>query len=290
MTALYCFDAAYAPDLAKVKAAGGVAVNGYLTGRYESTTTQPAAARAAGLGWIATYEEAASELVGASRATGQAVGQKILAAFKRLSIPLDGTVAVYPSVDVYDGTPTDCNTAWQGIRDVIAGKISVRVYAEGAVIDALHKGGLLDGPGWLSASTGYPGYNPGDPNVCMVQLTGQSPVSGTDADHLITDPHALGAWWPDGSPYGAQVALTQADIQLLLDTPVYDPITKTNKPLRNFIVGGYVEGLEARTGLAAQLTALAAQVTALQQTVVQSQTAPSGTVQVTGQLILGGSK
>lgn len=266
---LYCFDAAYAPDLAKVKAAGGVAVNGYLTGTYATSTTQPAAARAAGLGYVPTYEEAPNELVGASRAVGQNVGRKILAAFQRLGIPLDGTVAVYPSVDVYDGTPSDCNNAWWGIRDIIAGKISVRCYAEGAVIDALTKAGLLDGPGWLSASTGYPGYNVNDPNVCMVQLVG-SPVSGTDANHLITDPSKLGAWWPDNSPYaGGDVNLTdkipnpnggETTVQQCLEAIcVIEKAVQTTLPQ-------LVKAVEA----------------------LKAQTAPSGAYQVTGTLNLSG--
>lgn len=247
--AFYCYDAAYSPDLAKVKANGGIAVNGYLTGGYATSTTQPAAARAAGLGYVPTYEEAPNELVGASRATGQAVGRKILAAFQAKGIPLDGTVAVYPSVDVYDGSPTNCNTAWQGIRDIIAGKISVRAYAEGAVIDALTKAGLLDGPGWLSASTGYPGYNPADPNVCMVQLV-KSPVASTDADHLITDPSALGAWWPDNSPYGDAVSLTAAQAQQLSDALAYAKAADVR-----------AQALQGQVGtLATQVTALQAAV------------------------------
>lgn len=271
MSALYCFDAAYAPDLAKVRAAGGVAINGYLTGQYAGTTTQPAAARAAGLGWVPTYEEWPSELVGASRATGQAVAQRILAAFQHLGIPLDGTVAVYPSVDVRDDNPTDCNTAWQGIRDVIAGKISVRVYAEGAVIDALTKAGLLDGPGWLSASSSFPGYDVNDPNICMVQLTGQL-VPGTDADHLITDPHALGAWWPDGSPYGADMALTTAQAGQLADAARFAAAADTRAQ-----------------ALQSQVVALTQQVQALQTAVAALQPAStSGALQVTGTLNLSG--
>lgn len=271
---LYCFDAAYAPNLTAVKAAGGIAINGYLTGTYATSTTQPSAARAAGLGYVPTYEEAPSELVGASRAVGQTVGRKILAAFGRLGIPLDGTVAVYPSVDVYDGSPSNCMTAWQGIRDVIAGKISVRAYAEGAVIDTLTKAGLVDGKCWLSASTGYPGYNPNDPNVCMVQLT-KSPVADTDADHLITDPHALGAWWPEGSPYGAQVPLTQTDANLILHTPIKNPFTGEYQPFYDFVVGAYVDAAGAKTAAstaAADVAALAAQVTALQKQIASIQT------------------
>lgn len=205
----YAYDAAYSPNLAKVKAAGGIAINGYLTGTYALSTTQPAAARAAGLGYVPTYEQGAAELVGASRATGQAVGRRILAAFVAKGLPLDGTVAVYPSVDVsvpIDGTDRDadaCNDAWRGMRDILVGKVSIRAYAEGAVIDALAAAGLVDGKCWLAAPTSWPGYSVTDSNVCMIQLVGTD-VAGTDRNHIITDPHALGAWWPDGSIYAQE--------------------------------------------------------------------------------------
>lgn len=215
---LYMYDAAYKPDLASVKANGGIAINGYLTGTYADTTTQPAQARAAGLGYVPTYEEARSELVLASRSYGQSVGRKILTAFAAKGLPLDGSVAVYPSVDVSVATASaaSCNNAWLGIRDVVSDKVSLRAYAEGAVIDALASAGLLDGPAWLAAPKSWPGFNVNDVHVCAVQLVG-SAVSGTDADHLITDPQKLGAYWPEGSPYGDTVTLTPAEAALLAD-------------------------------------------------------------------------
>lgn len=221
MTSLYTYDAAYQPKLATVaKAPGAVAINGYLTGMYANTTTQPAAARTAGLGYVPTYEEGRSELVGASRATGRRVGDKIVAAFRAKGIPLDGTVAVYPSVDVnvpIDGPDRDadqCNTGWEGIRDVIDGVISVRSYAEGAVIKALAAAGLVDGKCWLAAPTSWAGFDVNDPHICMVQLVGTN-VPGTDRNHLITDPHAIGAWWPDRSPYAGGTVSAQDVITAL---------------------------------------------------------------------------
>jgi len=212
---LYGYDAAYQPDLTSVKAAGGIAVNGYLTGRYATTTSTPAHALAAGLGWWATYEEDPAELVDATRAVGQQVGQKILAAFKALrdntgsALPLDGSLAVYPSVDTSVLDPTACDQAWLGLRDVLAGKVSVRYYGQGSIGDHLRRSGLLDGPFWLAAPTSWPGYSATDPNVCVVQEVGTN-VPSTDRNHLITNPSALGALWPDGSPYGGDVS--QADV------------------------------------------------------------------------------
>lgn len=211
---LYLYDAAFRPNLAAVKANGGIAINGYLTGKYADTTTQPSQALAAGLGYLPTYEEGPSELVHASRSYGQAVGRKILAAFAAKSLPLDGSVAVYPSVDVNvpDASAASCNDAWLGIRDILHGKVSLRAYAEGAVIDALANAGLLDGPCWLAAPTSWPGFNVDDKHVCVVQLTGTK-VPGTDADHIITNPNLLGALWPKGSPYGAEMSLTNTDAE-----------------------------------------------------------------------------
>lgn len=194
------YDAAFAPNLDLVVQHGGVAVNHYLTGSYASTSCQPAAAHAANLGSILTYEEGASELVGASRNDGQVVGRKILSALQGQGVPLDGTVAVYPSVDieVAAGAVGACDQAFLGIRDVLAGKVSIRCYGEGALIDHLAAMHLTDGPGWLSGSTSFPGYQPDDVNVCLVQTAGDIP--GTDKN-LVTNIAALGAWWPAGSQY-----------------------------------------------------------------------------------------
>ena len=217
---MYGYDAAYAPDLAAVKAAGGIAVNGYLTGRYASTTTQPAAALASGLGWWATYEEDPAELVHATREQGQAVARKILDAYtaKRdhhgRPLPLDGTAAVYPSVDVEvaAGDAAACDQAWLGLRDVLAGKLSLRYYGEGLVGAHLYRNGLVDGPWWLAAPTSWPGYDVTLPDICAVQLVGTD-VPGTDRNHLITNPSALGAIWPDGSPYARGELTMDAEVQ-----------------------------------------------------------------------------
>jgi hypothetical protein len=213
VTDLYVFDAAYRPDLAAVKAAGGIAVNGYLTGVYSSSTTQPGQAIAAGLGFLPTYEEGASELVGATRAAGQAIGKRIAAAFQAKGLSDDGSVAVYPSVDVnVPGSSAGvCDEGWRGIRDVLGAGVSLRCYAEGAIIDHLVSASLVDGKCWLAAPTSWPGYRVDDANVCLVQQVGVY-VAGTDRNHLVTDPHALGALWPANSPYGGPMTITAADL------------------------------------------------------------------------------
>lgn len=212
MADLWAYDAAYSPNLDAVVSHGGIAINGYLTGTYAETTTQPSEAHAHGLGYIPTYERGRDELVGATRDHGRYVGGVILAAFRAKGIPLDGTVAAYPSVDVNvsAGRATSCNDGWRGLGDVLRGKVSLRAYAEGAVIDALFDAGLVDGKCWLAAPTSWPGYDPDDPRVCMVQFVGTN-VASTDRN-LVTDAHALGAWWPDGSEFKGDEPLTDDEI------------------------------------------------------------------------------
>lgn len=196
------YDAAYAPNLGTVQAKGAIAVNHYLTGIYAGTSAQPVDAHKHGLGSIITYEQGPSELVGLSRAGGRDVGNRILAAVRKLGVPLDGSVAVYPSVDVNVATDrmSACDQAYKGLRDVLAGKLSIRCYGEFDLIKHLHDAGLTDGPGWLAGASSWSSTYPTDsPLVCMVQHVG-SDIPSTDRN-TVTQPGALGAWWPTGSPY-----------------------------------------------------------------------------------------
>ena len=275
---LYGFDAAYQPNLAAVKAAGGVAVNGYLTGKYATTTSTPSHALAAGLGWWATYEEGPAELVNASRPDGQRVGRRILTAFAALRddhgrpLPLDGALAVYPSVDTWVSDPTACDDAWRGLRDVLAGKLSLRYYGPGSVGDHLRRAGLLDGPFWLAAPTSWPGYNTGDPNVCIVQQVGTS-VPGTDRNHIITDPALIGAVWPEGSIYAGGGMTPQEIAQAVLDakdSTDTGTVRQTIHDARQIARRAEAAADQALT----QLAALAGAVAKLQQSVDALRPAP----------------
>lgn len=191
------YDAAYAPNLDTVKAKGAIAVNHYLTGIYAGTSTQPVDAHRKGLGSIITYEQGPSELVGLSRAGGREVGNRILTAARALGVPLDGTVAVYPSVDVNVATDRmdSCDPAYRGLRDVLGRKLSIRCYGEFDLIKHLHDQGLTDGPGWLAGATSWSSSDHSDsPLVCMVQHVG-SDIPSTDRN-TVTQPDKLGAWWP----------------------------------------------------------------------------------------------
>lgn len=207
------YDAAYAPDLGAVHANGGIAVNHYLTGIYAGTSTQPVDAHKHGLGSIITYEQGPSELVGLSRAGGRDVGNRILAAVRKLGVPLDGSVAVYPSVDVNVATDrmSACDQAYKGLRDVLAGKLSIRCYGEFDLIKHLHDAGLTDGPGWLAGASSWSSTYPTDsPLVCMVQHVG-SDIPSTDRN-TVTQPRALGAWWPTGSPFIKEDDVSAQDV------------------------------------------------------------------------------
>lgn len=275
---VYGYDAAYQPNLAAVKAAGGVAVNGYLTGRYASTTSTPAAALAAGLGWWATYEEDPAELVGATRTTGQNAGRKILTAFRALRdnhgrpLPLDGSLAVYPSVDESSSSASACDESWPGLRDVLEGLLQVRIYSEGLLGDHLYQAGLLDGPFWLAAPTSWPGFNPADPRVCIVQEVGTN-VPGTDRNHILTDPALIGAVWPEGSIYAGGGMTPQEIAQAVLDakdSTDTGTVRQTIHDARQIARRAEAAADQALT----QLAALAGAVAKLQQSVDALRPAP----------------
>jgi hypothetical protein len=164
------------------------------------------------MGAVLTWEVAPAALVGASRRTGYSIGVEAINAVDP-ACPRDGSVAIYFAVDVevsLDAIGT-CDEAFRGLNDACAPAFKVKVYGEGALIDHLVGGGLVVGKQWLSASTSYPGYAPQDTDVCIVQQVGTD-VPNTDRN-LVTDPYAVDAWWPVGSPYGGDdMPLSEQDI------------------------------------------------------------------------------
>ena len=279
MTApLYAYDAAYSPDLAQCIARGAIAMTHYVSGIYSGTSPQPAATRAAGMGAVLNWERMPGALVGLSRSGGQAVGREFLNSADP-ACPQDRTVAAYFSVDldVLAGNLSSCDQAFLGIRDVLQG-FRVAVYGEGDLIDHLVGVGILDGKHWLSMSEAFGGFNAQSPNVCLVQMhDGVGNWIGTDMPgtdrNTVTDVHALGAWWPTGSPYLiGDPPMTPAEIQSVADAVWAHNLAGTSNHTAAFWETN-INALEAQiltavqgwTGVAltdAQVTAIAAQVAA----------------------------
>lgn len=200
MTA-YLFDAAYKPDLAAVKRNGGIAMSVYLTGRFANTCAQPGELHALGLGVLGNYEEAADELVHAGHSGGVSVGQRAAAAYIAKGAPPRQGLGIAFSVDV-EVQPAQfpaIGEAFDGIGMGLGGQFVPHVYGEGALIDYLVSHHQVTGVQWLSGSSAFPGYNPKDVNVGLVQSM-TTPVPNTDLDQ-INVLAGLGIWWPLGSPY-----------------------------------------------------------------------------------------
>lgn len=214
MTA-YLYDAAYKPNLARVKANGGIGMSVYLTGMYANTCAQPAELHAEGLGALANYEEGASQLTTCGRYGGVNIGQRAATAAISKGFPAGQGKGIAFSLDV--NTPLSAlpavGEAFLGIGEGLAGRFVPLVYGEGAAVEYLWNHHEVLGVEWLAAPTSWPGFNPNDPHVGVVQLVG-SPVGDTDQDKITNlDLLAPLIWWPPGSPYekGTDVALDPKD-------------------------------------------------------------------------------
>lgn len=261
MTTGVAYDALYGSQAeitaAKAKHSNLLAWNCYIT---DTTSVQPSLAHANGLGSIATYERAANELVGLSRNGGQAVGKLILADLKSRGFPGDGFTAVYPSADVQVATSqiTSCDQGLLGIKDVIGSEgYSLREYAEGALLEHVYNEGIVAGPGWLSGSKSFPGWQAAAvaPYVCMIQVVG-SDVGSTDRDN-ITDAERLGAWWPTGSPF------TPGDEMLDATDPIVKELLAGIAAVPGKVVAQPIQVLDPVTGKVDGTASLSALVAAV---------------------------
>jgi hypothetical protein len=216
---VYMYDAAFQPDLAKVKANGGVAISRYFVGPNPTwawkrvTPAQVIAAHTAGLGMVCNYEGTADPAL--THANGQQSARDWLIDIHRCAVPAGRGIAGYFSIDVYTDPSRYPAAAdyFAGINDIIvpAGYVP-KVYSQGGLIDYLCSHHRVRGKQWLAAPTSWPGYNPASPNVSMVQLVG-TPVPGTDQNKILTVGE-VDAYWPDGSPYAPEVDLPLSDADL----------------------------------------------------------------------------
>lgn len=213
------YDAASSPNLATCKAHGAIAMSHYLTRSYRESSPQPDATRKIGMGAALNMEGYAAELKGASRAKGRSFAEEALGAVEK-GVPRNGTVKLYYSVDTDLTDLTVCDDAFRGLNDVHEGTgIQVGVYGEGGLIERLHGMGLVQGGQWLSMSEGFGGFQHALKSglVAVVQMHDAAgnwigtDIGGTDRNTIL-NPHTLGAWWPDGSPYAQGDDMSAADV------------------------------------------------------------------------------
>lgn len=233
MTDLYMYDAAFAPaNLAIWKRPNVIAGSHYVTGSYASSSAQPHALRAIGLGAQLNWERMPAALVGATREHGRNIAVEFLSGLDK-DCPRNGSLGAYMSVDVDVPNNTagysSCDEGFRGINDVLrpqAGPLfMVKTYGEIGLIEHLVAAGLVQGKQWLSMSEGFstPGhYGATSEHVCMVQMhDSRGNWIGTDLlstdRNTITDPHAAGIWWPDNSPYATEDDMSPEDVKKMFD-------------------------------------------------------------------------
>lgn len=247
------YDAATSPDLRTCKAHGAIAMSHYLTRSYAGTSPQPDAVRKLGMGVLLNAEGYAAELKGASRAKGRSFAEEALDALEE-GVPRNGTVKIAYSVDTDLTDLTVCDEAFRGINDVHTGEktgIQVGLYGEGGLIERLHKLGLVQGGQWLSMSEGFGGFQHALASglVAVVQMHDArgnwigTDIPGTDRNTVI-NPHTLGAWWPDGSPYAQEDDMSAADVKAInnhTDAAIAKVIDAVNAGDRRVLAGVYAK-------------------------------------------------
>lgn len=189
----------------------------YTDGIYAYSPALIASVLAAGKGVSANHENAQTELAGGGPA-GVAAASHAVAAVIAWGTPTDGSCAIAYSVDLsVPNTPVAFEVyaaAFRQIRVVHAGRYKTGFYGELALYKYLKALGLVDTKCWLSASSSFPGWDPNDPDVGLIQTVGTD-IPGTDRD-LITNLD-LGVWWPAGHhPSGGGTAITTGGHQMPL--------------------------------------------------------------------------
>lgn len=286
----FAYDGASMFDLAAAKNAGGIIATVYIVGNPggmpHADKARVDAIRAQGLGALPNWERAADFFLTCSVADAKAAGVEALAACKSLGFPGDGSIQVAFSIDV-QVPPSRFAEIGQKVDAAGAGLTSayqVMVYAQSDLIDYLVAHGHVTGKQWLMGSTWGNPYNAGSPNVCLVQshdATGNwlnSHVGGTDVN-TVTDPNAVGAWWPDGSPYATVSDPLEQIMSFYASRAEFETAVRNivNNPQWNTADGPHSADTVIRMAVGdhadRQIASLVAQVAALQTAVAKLQTA-----------------
>lgn len=223
--ALLAYDGASAFDLNVAKQYGGIAIADYLVGHpggYDpANEARVAHTRFLGMGPIPNWERAAGFFNACTVAEARTAGAEGAAASRALGFPADGSIRVYFSFDEYvtGARFVEMGQKFDAVRAGCVG-YQAAVYGQYPLINYLVTTGHAPGKHWLSGSTFNEPYNPSGPNIAMVQSHDaagnwiNTQVPGTDVNTVI-DPHALGAWWPAGSPYASTTTTASGEASMI---------------------------------------------------------------------------
>jgi hypothetical protein len=201
----------------------------YTDGPHATPLADVEAIRATGKGILWNHERGALDLLGGSTA-GTLAAQEAMAAVIAAGTPTDGSCAIAYSVDGNVG-PADFQKAlpaFQAIKLAHGGRFLTGYYGDLALYKYLKAAGLVQTKCWLSASASFPGYDPNDPDVGLIQTVGTD-IPGTDRD-LVTDLANLGVWM-------TQVDLTPASITLVADAVWHQILVPASEPYAGNVYG-----------------------------------------------------
>lgn len=204
---------------------------------YTVATIRSIQARGHGIWW--NHERGQLDLAGGAPA-GTLAANEAMPAVVAAGTPLDGTIAIVYSVDgsVAQADFTKYDPAFKAIRAAHEGRFLIGFYGELALYKHLKALGLVDVKCWLSASSSFPGYDPNDPDVGVIQTVGTD-LASTDRD-LVTDAAHLGVWYPPGSPYAPKPTPTEDQQMLIVRNPATGEDTLIGLPKP-------IEGLASNT-------------------------------------------
>lgn len=287
------FDSASPWDLPRIQQAkrlGAVALSVYIVGTpggmRHASKADVDLIWSQGLGVYPNWERAADFFGTCSLADAKNAGVEALAACRDLGIPDDGSVAVSFSFDfaVPPNRFREVADKLAAARDGMGGHYQAVGYGQSSLCDYWPTVGL-PGPHWLMMSTWNLPYFPASKNVAVVQAHDTngnwlgSAVPGADIN-LVTQPNALGAWWPTNSPYGGDMPLTPDDVNAIWDEQmVNEPTVHGTARSRLY------QANKGISDLAAQLASVQSTVDTLSAAVAKLQTAGVDPAAVAAQIV-----